>query len=79
MSSMHVEPTYVWAAYAHAVSVLKRAVSVCLYQGQRARQQLSRACPQPQSGRVMEIAEIRGEKFGVGCVGVPDHLGQASW
>ena len=32
---------------------------------------------QPQSGRVMEIAEIQGENGG--GVGVPDHLGQTSW
>jgi len=34
--------------------------------------------PQPQSGRVMGIAEIRGEKFG-GGVGVPDHIGQTNY
>jgi len=31
----------------------------------------------PQSGRVMGIAEIRGEKFGGG--GVPDHIGQTNY
>jgi len=36
------------------------------------------ACPQPQSGRVMGIAEIRGEKIG-GGVGVPDHLGETNY
>jgi len=34
--------------------------------------------PQPQSGQVMGIAEIRGEKIG-GGVGVPDHLGQTNY
>ena len=32
--------------------------------------------PQPQSGRVTGIAEIRGEKLEVG---VPDHLGQTNY
>jgi len=34
---------------------------------------------QPQSGRVMGIAEIRGENIGGGWVGVPDHLGQTNY
>jgi len=34
--------------------------------------------PQPQSGRVMGIAEIPGEKIGH-RVGVPDHLGQTNY
>ena len=33
---------------------------------------------QPQSGRVMGIAEIRGEKIEVGR-GIPDHLGQTNY
>ena len=36
------------------------------------------APPQRQSGRVMGIAEIRGEKIG-GGVGVPDHFGQTNY
>ena len=37
-------------------------------------------CPQPQSGRVMGIAEIRGKNgCGVGWGRGTDYLGQASW
>jgi len=35
-------------------------------------------CPQLQSGRMVGIAEIRGEKNGGGS-GVPDHLGQTNY